>query len=551
MNTLEERVRAATRAAADTVPPDSVPPLLLPPGDPARSRGGSRSSASVWSASAWSASAWSRRLAPLGAALAVVAVAIAMVTLGQTVHHSASRSAPGSSQSPALSAPGPVQAGPAVASYVAAGRVPRYLVSIESRGNPNFNPSYAVVRATVTGAVLATIAAPNNGTVVTATASAGDRTFVLDEQPWVPPQSHANQSFEPRTFILFRLDDSGQPGALTRLSVSVPGGALMTGFALSPDASQLAIAVEPDNDKADPGLQQIRVYSLATGAVRTWSADGTIGFGPDDARSLSWTGNERTLAFDWAGNGPGVHVGVRLLDLRSGGGDLLADSRQAVALVDQAPGPTPAPSAGLTSLPPSWSASPAPSASAAGFEQSLASTAGSEASPASSPAVSASVASPSGSFASPVTSPALANPVPSAGSGVSPAASPAAGPQPTCQEDSIITPDGTTIVCGAIAEIGSSVPSAGHGGLNLQRGAETEFFEFSAATGRVTRVLGHWRFGSVGALAVNVLWSDPSGSVLIGVIPDAGSGQVGVISGNKFTPLNMSPASASPFLSTW
>ncbi len=35
MNTLEERVRAATRAAGDTVAPDSVPPLHLPSGDPA------------------------------------------------------------------------------------------------------------------------------------------------------------------------------------------------------------------------------------------------------------------------------------------------------------------------------------------------------------------------------------------------------------------------------------------------------------------------------------------------------------------------------------
>ena len=30
MNTIEDRIRAATRAAADTVPPDSVPPLRLP-----------------------------------------------------------------------------------------------------------------------------------------------------------------------------------------------------------------------------------------------------------------------------------------------------------------------------------------------------------------------------------------------------------------------------------------------------------------------------------------------------------------------------------------
>jgi hypothetical protein len=79
----------------------------------------------------------------------------------------------------------------------------------------------------------------------------------------------------------------------------------------------------------------------------------------------------------------------------------------------------------------------------------------------------------------------------------------------------------------------------------------TGFFEFSVTTGKATRILGYWRFGRVGALSVDVLWSNASGSVLIGVIPDAGSGRVGVISGNEFTPLSMSPASASPFLNTW
>jgi hypothetical protein len=54
-------------------------------------------------------------------------------------------------------------------------------------------------------------------------------------------------------------------------------------------------------------------------------------------------------------------------------------------------------------------------------------------------------------------------------------------------------------------------------------------------------VLGHWTFGGVGALAVDVLWSNASGSVLIGVIPDRGDGRAGVISGNEFTPL---PATA-------
>jgi hypothetical protein len=462
MNTLENRVRAATRAAADTVAPDSVPPLLLSPVDPARPRRGSRSSASVWA----------RRLAPLGAALAVVALAVAMVNLSQAVRH------PSASPRPAPSAYVAVTAGPPAASYVAAGLVPRYYVSIETHGNSRLNPvSYAVVRSTATGSALGTVLPPAaDGTIVGASAAADDKTFVLAEQPWASPQSRADQQTEPCTFYLFRLGASGHPGALTRLPMSLPGGALMIGFALSPDGRQLAIAVQPNNVKAEPGLQQIRLYSLGTGAVRTWSAGGIIDAGPDDNPSLSWTADGRTLAFDWQANGDGAQLGVRLLNLRAGGTNLLADSRQAVSLVNRGPG--------------------------GGTASSLS----------------------------------------------------GAGPQPTCQEDSVITPDGTTIVCGAITAIKSSVAPAAGGGAGPQsppRGARTEFLEYSTVTGSVTRILGHWTFGNVGVLAVDVLWSNASGSVLIGVIPDAGVGRVGVIRGNEFTPLRTSPDSVLPYANTW
>src|SRR5580658_3097216 len=168
------------------------------------------------------------------------------------------------------------------------------------------------------------------------------------------------------------------------------------------------------------------------------------------------------LAFDWEGNGQGNKAGVRLLNLRARGSNLLADSRQAVSL-------------GNRVLVPIF---------------------------------------PSGS-----------------------------GAQPTCHEDSVITPDGTTIVCGAIALRSD--------GSALQQGAETEFIEFSASTGSVTRILGHWTFGNIGQLAVGVLWSNTSGSVLIGVIPDAHDGRVGVIRGNEFTPLRTSPASVSGYDNTW
>ena len=512
MNTLEDRVRAATRAAADTVPPDSVPPLWLPAASPAGSRRQSRLR-----------SPWARRLAPLGAALAVVVVAVTIVFVGRAVREPAP--APEAGTGP----PGPVAAGPPVSSYVASGQVPRYYVAIESRGNPNFNPSYAVVRATATGAALATIpASVAHGTVVAVTAAADDRTFVLDEQMFVAADSNANQLFEPRTFYLVRPGAAGGPGTPTRLPMTVPGGEMLTGFALSPDGSKLAIAVEPDNVKNDPSLQQIRVYTLATGAVQTWSADGTIGFGPDDARSLSWADDERTLAFSWAAS-PGIQTSVRLLDVETGGGSLLAGSRQAVSLVNEP----------LPILTPTTVRSPA----ASGYESSPASASGPASPPGPTrvaPSASAPAAASTGTIPLPsVSAPSIA---PSGG----------AAPSPSCQEDSIITLDGSSIVCGAVTAVNPTVKRDSRGNFaGLQRGAVTGFLEYSTATGKVTRILGHWSFGNVGALSVEVLWSNASGSVLIGVIPNAGGGQVGVISGTKFTPLPTATASTPSDSGTW
>jgi hypothetical protein len=488
MNTLEieDRIRAATRAAADTVTPDSVPRLRLPSERPFRAsfRSPFRSLAgsSLGSRRA-GALVWARRLAPLAAAVAVIAVAVAMVMVSRNVDHGATST--GSASSSLSSGPGPVKAGPPLSSYVASGKVPRYYVSVESHGNPNFNPSYAVVRATATGAARGTIVPAAGRTVLAVTAAADDKTFILDTGPWVSSSSNANQSFEPRSFIQLTLSSAGYLQSLKGLSVSVPAGQLMTGFALSPDGSKLALAIQPGNNKHEPDLTEVKVVTLATGAVLTWTANGTIGFGPDDARSLSWPKNERTLAFDWEGNGPGIHTGIWLLSLDSGGGSLLAHSREAVTLLNQAaPGITPVPTS---------------SGTAAGLR----------------PASSAN--------AQPVT-------------------------PPTCQEDSIINLDGSMIVCGAIAARNETVKANGSG---LQRGAETEYFEYSVASGKVTRVLGHWRFGSVGALSVEVLWSNASGSVLIGVIPDSGGGRVGVISGNEFTPLHSAMASQPDLTGAW
>jgi hypothetical protein len=451
MNTpeVEERVRAATRAAGDTVAPDSVPPLRLRSRRPFRFR----------------ASTWARWLAPVAAAAAVIAVAVATVTVGHTVNHRTGGTAASSV------AASPVKTGPPLSSYIASGRVPKYYLSVESTGNPIFNPSYAVVRETATGQSPGAWTPADGQTVIAVTAAADDQTFVADVQPFASPKGNGTQSTEPRTFYTLVLSrTTGIVETVNRLPISVPAGQQMTGFALSPDGKKLAIALEPANDTPGPNLTKVKVITLATGAVRTWTGDGLIGFSPDDAKSLSWTGNDRTLAFDWEASEGGTQTGVWLLDLAKGGSSLLADSREALTVIDQDLG--------------------------------------------------------------------ISTPVPSTSTPVNRLVSASASPvvtRPMCQEDSIITPDGSAIVCGAIKAVNQVIKPPSQGGL--QRGGETEYLEWSAASGKVTRVLGHWTFGSVGALSAGVLWSNASGSVLIGWIPNSRGGRVGVISGNEFTPL--------------
>jgi hypothetical protein len=120
-----------------------------------------------------------------------------------------------------------------------------------------------------------------------------------------------------------------------------------------------------------------------------------------------------------------------------------------------------------------------------------------------------------------------------------------------CQEDSIITPDGSLIVCGAV-EMLKTTEKTSHGQFSLLSDVETGFVEYSAATGQVAHILGHWTFNNETSDSVEVLWSNASGGVLIGVIPSAnGNGRVGVISGNEFTPMPAQAAPVSPDTGTW
>ena len=300
MNVSADQVRAATRAAAAVITEDTVPPLRLH--EAARGRGPERRPRPAW-------------VAPLAAAAAVVIVVVGSVAAGSWL----ARSGHGRSSGPSA-----LKQGVPAGSYTG---VPAYYVAVENR-------SLAAVRATATGATLARISTRTPFAGVTG--AADDRTFVLDAQRQVMGPT-VRWPGQPR-FYLLRLNASGAKESLTRLAMpALPKGTAVTGLALSPDGSKLAVAVDSGTN-GQPGLQEIGVYTLATGAFRTWFTNGLAdsedpggftGSGVDGSESISWAADSRTLAFDW---GNRSLVGVRLLDTTASGDNLIADSRLAVIL---------------------------------------------------------------------------------------------------------------------------------------------------------------------------------------------------------------------------
>ena len=216
-----------------------------------------------------------RRLAPLGAAAAVVTVVAGALALASGSPRPGARPA-------AVSA-----------------SVPPYYVALSLAGNGDccrpgapYSPvTTAVVRATATGAAVATITPPRPyGTFIGVTGAADNRTFVLAAQGLAsPPLTQA----PPTGFFLLRIDPANpMPSArarLTPLPITVRSqGAGVTGLALSPDGTKLAIA-EVYPIAAPPALH---VVTLATGAERVWAATtGGPTFGPGTTgEPLSWAG---------------------------------------------------------------------------------------------------------------------------------------------------------------------------------------------------------------------------------------------------------------------
>ncbi len=289
MSTTEDRVRAATHAAAQTVTPGSTPP---PPPLPARPRRGP-------AAHPRRGRGWPGWVAPLAAAAAVAAaIATSVAVSGALSLGHARRPAQTAAGRAGTVALHPAPAAPA--------GIPAYDVAL-APGPLGGQATRAVVRATATGAMLATVRPPRPyGTFTGVTGAADDRTFVLAAQPEQQPTASGRVVMK---FFLLRLDPAAGTARLAALPIPPVSGKWLqgAGIALSPDGGKLAVAVSTGRQSV------IEVFDLAGGPAREWKArlagGAVVGTNLLGANTLSWAADGRTLAFDaWSPARVEVHA---------------------------------------------------------------------------------------------------------------------------------------------------------------------------------------------------------------------------------------------------
>jgi len=286
MNSLEDRVRAATRAQAQTL--REVGPLRLSPAPARRAIRRRR---------------WRGWLAPTTAAALVIAIAVALVVVRD------------------------IPNGRAIPQGTAASSVPPYYAAIDSQPGTSPSTSRLVIGDTLTGARLATIAPPRGRWFAGVTGASDDRTFVVSTRL----DAGNGSTTLAVTWYLLRIAPGGTPAyRLTRLAIPDMGSWGVQTIALSGSGRQLAMTVFPP--KQEPGRQDwgLRIYSVATGKLlRAWSANDWTYL---SLVTLSWVDGDRAVAFPTFEVPKGtaastIRESERLIEVTAPGGDLLAHSR--------------------------------------------------------------------------------------------------------------------------------------------------------------------------------------------------------------------------------
>jgi len=307
VSTLEDRVRAAFRADAETVLPDAVPG---PPARPARSR------------PRRSRPRWVRFLIPLAAATAVAAVVVGVSMAVPELRGPGHRAGTPASSAPFSPVPkyplptsGPLPA-PVLGAMASRGvpasapapGVPRNYVTNESIAS-TVNDQLAV-RDTATGAVVGRISPPGDDLFASITAVAGDRTFVTAVTGHGCTDSRLYQ---------FRLNDQGQPGPLEPLHVTVPGSISQIGgdLAITPDGRTIAYNAA----LCGRAENEVGVIDLATRQVATWA----VPLDPRDNLATQVMG--LSLSADGSLLGFETFSGARVLNTGAPGGSVFQRGR--------------------------------------------------------------------------------------------------------------------------------------------------------------------------------------------------------------------------------
>jgi hypothetical protein len=327
MTRLEDKLRAAIQATAEEIPADPPPLRLGSPGLIPRRRPWLRPGASRPGASRFRPGrrGWNTWLAPLVAAVLVVAVVLGSLAVTRSGSGTAAPATP--------------------ATPAGLTGVPPYYVALitlpAGPGESGSAPTAAQVRSTATGAVLATIAAPKPYVGFTAiTGAADDRTFVLAAQgaSFSIDRLRQLQNQHPgiadygspfRLFVLHIDPDLGTHSSRVSLqplpASLVPAGQGVADMALSPDGTLLAAGSAAGSE--DGSGMRLTVFNLVTGTSRTWSFESTGGIyiSPGVQDGLSWTADGQHIAFT-GGASLGSFV-LRLLDTGAPGSNALAASK--------------------------------------------------------------------------------------------------------------------------------------------------------------------------------------------------------------------------------